>query len=269
MHLGRNKLPDHLRKEEIILEPDHIPDGSKKIGQIETEQLECIPAELYIKKYIRPKYLLPTEKTIESTIIIADLPTQPIDKCMAGSGLLAQLIIDKYTDHLPLHRQMQRFDRSGVKLPYSTISEWVSAMCKPITPLYDALVAETFKGGYIQADETPCPVLDKDKKGKTHRGFYWLYQDCINKLVIFDYQEGRNKAGPATMLKSFTGILQTDGDSAYDGIAEQQKITLIHCMAHARRYFVEALDNDKQRAEYALDLIQQLYIIERIVLNSY
>lgn len=166
VHPGRNKLPDHLRREEVILEPDHIPVGSKKIGQIETELLECIPAELYIKKYIRPKYLLPAEGAIESTIIIADLPAQPIDKCMAGPGLLTQLIIDKYTDHLPLHRQMQRFERSGVKLPYSTISEWVSATCKLITPLYDALVVETLKGGYIQADETPCPVLDKDKKVK-------------------------------------------------------------------------------------------------------
>ena len=109
----------------------------------------------------------------------------------------------------------------------------------------------------------PCPVLDKDKKGKTHRGFYWLYQDCIRKLVIFDYQEGRNKEGPSAMLENFKGILQTDGYGVYDEIAEKKGITLIHCMAHARRYFIEAIDSDKDRAEYALDLIQQLYIIEK------
>lgn len=263
VHPGRTKLPAHLRREEIILEPGHIPVGSKKIGQLETEQLECIPAELYVKKYIRPKYLLPADDDTESNIIIADLPPQPINKCIAGPTLLSQLVIDKYVDHLPLHRQMQRFERAGVKLPYSTISDWVAATSGLISPLYEALVKQVLQSGYLQADETPCPVLDKDKKGKTHRGFYWIYQDCINKLVVFDYQEGRNKEGPSSMLENYRGILQTDGYGVYDDIAEKKGITLIHCMAHARRYFIEALDSDKYRAEYALDLIQQLYIIEK------
>ncbi|SDF01071.1 Transposase [Chitinophaga filiformis] len=263
VHPGRAKLPEHLRREEIILEPDNIPEGSKKIGQLETEQLECIPAELYVKKYIRPKYLLPGGSETECDIIIADLPPQPIDKCIAGPGLLSQLIIDKYVDHLPLHRQMQRFERAGVKLPYSTISDWVAGASSLIRPLYDALVKQTLDSGYLQADETPCPVLDKEKKGKTHRGYYWLYQDCINRLVVFDYQEGRNKEGPSTMLENFKGILQTDGFGVYDDIAESKGISLIHCMAHARRYFIEAMDSDKNRAEHALNLIQQLYIIER------
>ncbi|PWV44535.1 IS66 family transposase [Chitinophaga sp. S165] len=229
----------------------------------ETEQLECVPAELYVKKYIRPKYLLPDGNEIESNIIIADLPAQPIDKCIAGPSLLSQLVIDKYVDHLPLHRQMQRFERAGVKLPYSTISDWVSATSKLIAPLYEALVKQTLASRYLQADETPCPVLDRDKNGKTHRGFYWIYQDSINKLVVFDYQEGRNKEGPSQMLDNFDGILQTDGYGVYDDIAGKKGITLIHCMAHARRYFIEAQDTDEDRAMHALDLIQQLYIIEK------
>lgn len=263
-HPGRTKLPEHLRREEIIIEPDHIPAGSKRIGQEETEQLECVPAELYVKKYIRPKYLVAADKvSLATEIIIADLPAQPIDKCIAGPGLLTHIIIEKYCDHLPLHRQMQRFERSGVKIPYSTITDWVSAASSLITPLYQALIRETLKTDYLQADETPCAVLDKDKKGKTHRGFYWLYQDPVNKLVVFDYQEGRNKEGPSTMLEHFKGTLQTDGFSVYDGIAEQKGIPLIHCLAHARRYFVEAIDNDRTRAEYVLGKIQLLYQIER------
>lgn len=107
------------------------------------------------------------------------------------------------------------------------------------------------------------PVLDKEKKGSTHRGFFWVYQDSISKLVIFDYQEGRNKEGPTQMLSSFKGTIQTDGYLTYDSIAEKNGITLIHCMAHARRYFVDALDNDSERAEYALNKIQQLYAIEQ------
>jgi hypothetical protein len=158
---------------------------------------------------------------------------------------------------------MQRFERAGVKLPYSTISDWVSATSGLIAPLYEALVKQVLQAAYVQADETPCPVLDKDKKGKTHRGFFFLYQDPIAKLVVFDYREGRNKEGPSTMLENFTGVLQTDGFGVYDEIAEKKGITLIHCMAHARRYFIDAMDSDKDRAEYALDLIQQLYIIEK------
>lgn len=153
VHPGRSKLPEQLRREDIILEPDHVPADSKKMGQVETKQLECVPAELYVKRYIRPKYLLPSTDATESNIIIADLPSQPIDKCIAGPGLLSQLVIDKYVDHLPLHRQMQRSERTGVKLPYSTISDWVAGTCGLITPLYEMLVKQTLASGYLQADD--------------------------------------------------------------------------------------------------------------------
>jgi hypothetical protein len=186
----------------------------------------------------------------------------PLPKCIAGPGLLAQMIIDKYVDHLPLHRQMQRFDRAGVKLPYSTLTDWVGAAANLITPLYDALVSQVFSSNYIQCDESPMPVLDKDKKGKTHRGYFWAYQDSSNILVIFDYQEGRNKEGPTKMLASYKGTIQTDGYQIYDAIAESKGITLIHCMAHARRYFVNAPDHDRIRSEHALLQIQQRYKIE-------
>uniref|UniRef100_UPI001C304FFC IS66 family transposase n=1 Tax=Chitinophaga sp. GbtcB8 TaxID=2824753 RepID=UPI001C304FFC len=220
-HPGRHKLPDHLRREEIIIEPAHIPAGSKKIGQLETEVLEYKAAELYVKKYIRYKYLTPQgDPSIDTSIITAALPSAPIPKCIAGPGLLAQMIIDKFVDHLPLHRQMQRFERAGVKLPYSTLTDWVGAAAKLIIPLYEALVQQVLSSEYIQCDETPIPVLDKDKKGATHRGFFWCYQDSINKLVIFDYQEGRNKEGPSRMLADYKGTIQTDGYQVYDTIAE-------------------------------------------------
>jgi len=137
------------------------------------------------------------------------------------------MIIDKYIDYLPLHRQMQRLDRSGVKLPYSTLTDWVGAAANLITPLYDALVSHVFSSNYIQCDENPMPVLDKDKKGKTHRGYFWAYQDSINKLVIFNYQEGRNKEGPTAMLSDYKGTIQTDGYQIYDAIAESKGINLI------------------------------------------
>jgi hypothetical protein len=106
-------------------------------------------------------------------------------------------------------------------------------------------------------------VLDRKKEGETHRGYYWVYQNSINKLVLFDYQEGRGREGPSEILKDFSGYLQTDGYVGYEVFAKRPGVTLIHCMAHARRMFHEALDNNKELAEYALKQIQLLYAIEK------
>ena len=258
-HPGRSKLPEILRREEIIIEPVADITGCKKMGEEITEVLEYQPGELYVKQYRRIKYARPGGEGV----LIGELPVRPVEKAMAGPGLLAQVVIDKYADHLPLYRQMQRFERNGIKLPYSTLTDWVSATCKLIAPLYEALKAEVLQPGYLHADETPIKVLDKDKKGETHRGYYWVYHSSIKKLVLFDYREGRSREGPSEILKNFTGYLQTDGYNAYDIFDGQNQIRHIHCMAHARRMFNDALDNDKSMAEYAMGQIQQLYAIER------
>ena len=263
VHPGRSPLPANLRREEIILEPVSIPDGSKKIGEEVTEELEYEPGELFVRKYVRPKYAVPqSHLTLNTEIIIAPMPVRPIEKAIAGPGLLAQVVIDKYTDHLPLHRQMQRFDRAGVKLAYSTLTDWVSATCKLINPLYEALKAEILQSGYIHADETVIKVLDNDKKGKTHRGYYWVYNNSPGKLVFFDYQESRGREAPEGILTEYKGYLQTDGYQVYEPYGDKPGITLLHCMAHARRYFSEAR-YDAVRADYVLEQIQQLYAIER------
>lgn len=258
-HPGRMKLPESLRREQIIIEPAADITGCKKMGEEITEVLEYQPGELYVKQYRRNKYARPGGEGV----LIGELPVRPVEKAMAGPGLLAQVVIDKYADHLPLYRQMQRFERSGIKLPYSTLTDWVSATCKLIAPLYEALKAEVLQSNYLHADETPIKVLDKDKKGETHRGYYCVYHNSIKKLVLFDYREGRSREGPSEILKNFTGYLQTDGYNAYDVFDKQNQIRHIHCMAHARRMFNEALDNDKTRAEYAMGQIQQLYALER------
>jgi transposase len=260
-HPGRTKLPGSLRREEIIIEPLSDITGCKKMGEEITEVLEYQPGELYVKQYRRMKYAKPGN----SGVVIGDLPVRPLEKAMAGEGLLAQIVIDKYVDHLPLHRQMQRFERTGIKLPYSTLTDWVSATCRLIEPLFAALKKEVLQSPYLHADETPIKVMDKDKKGETHRGYYWVYQNSIDKIVFFDYQEGRGREGPMEILENFQGYLQTDGYNVYDAFDKKQNITLLHCMAHARRMFNEALDNDRSRAEHALGEIQKLYTIERII----
>lgn len=258
-HPGRMKLPDTLRREEIIIEPTEDITGYKKMGEQITEVLEYQPGELYVKKFIRNKYASQNKEGV----LIGELPARPIEKAMAGVGLLAQIVIDKYVDHLPLYRQMQRFERNGVKLSYSTLTDWVSGTCKLITPLFDALKKEVLQSQYLHVDETPIKVMSKEKSGETHRGYYWVYQNSIDKIVFFDYQEGRGREGPMEVLENFKGYLQTDGYSVYDIFEKQNGITLIHCMAHARRMFNEALNNDKAIAEYAMQQIQKLYAIER------
>jgi transposase len=259
VHPGRMKLPEHLRREEIIIEPAEDITGLRKMGEEITEVLEWEPGELFVKKYVRIKYAKPDNEGV----LIGKLPSRPLEKAMAGAGLLAQIVIDKYVDHLPLHRQMQRFERGGVKLPYSTLTDWVSSTCKLIEPLYEALKKEVLQSTYLHADETPIKVLDKDKKGQTHRGYYWVYQNSIDKIVFFDYQPGRGREGPVNILENFRGYLQTDGYSAYEIFDKRTGITLMHCMAHARRMFNEALDNDEARACYALEQMAKLYAIER------
>ena len=264
VHPGRSPLPAHLRRVETILEPAAIPQGSKKIGEEITEELEYEPGELYVKKYVRPKYATPQQgQSTNTEIIIALMPVRPIEKAIAGAGLLAQVVIDKYVDHLPLYRQMQRFDRAGVKIAYSTLTDWVSATCTLIDPLYRALKLEVLQSGYLHADETPIKVLDNNKKGKAHRGYFWVYNHSPGKMVFFDYQEGRGESGPQGILKEYKGYLQTDGYQVYDAFDKREEIILLHCMAHARRYFIEAVNNDADRANYALERFQQLYAIER------
>lgn len=264
VHPGRSPLPAHLRREQIILEPQIIPEGSRKIGEEITEELEYEPGELFVKKYIRPKYATPQPpQSAKSEIIIAPVPDRPIDKAIAGPGLLAQIVIDKYADHLPLYRQQQRFARNGVQLPDATVSGWITAVCQLLMPLYNALKLEILKSGYIHADETTIKVLDSSKKGTTHRGYFWVYNNSPGRLVLFDYQDGRSAEAPKELLNDFKGYLQTDGYSVYEDYDRREGITLLQCMAHARRKFFDAQKNDAARSTYALEQIQQLYAIER------
>ena len=263
-HPGRLPLPDHLPVEEIIIEPSEDTSLMKCIGKEVTDQLELIPAKLFIKRYIRPKYIkAEDEESLTHKGVIADLPVFPIEKGMAGPGLLAQIMIDKFVDHLPIYRQIQRFKREGIRIPSSTINGWQEAVCNLLEPLYDTLKHRVLSQGYLQVDETPIRVLDKSKKGKTHRGYYWVYYSPLEKTVLFDYRDGRSREGPSKLLKNFKGYLQTDGYKVYDMFAEKKDITLLNCMAHARRGFEKALDYDKTNAEYAMSMFQKLYDVER------
>lgn len=263
-HPGRLSLPDHLPVEEVVIEPDEDTTGMKCIGKEVTDQLELVPAKLFIKRYIRPKYIKSEDnELLTHKGVIADLPVFPIEKGIAGPGLLSQVMIDKFVDHLPIYRQIERFKREGVKIPSSTINGWQEAVCNLLGPLYDSLKHRVLSQGYLQVDETPIQVLDRSKKGKTHRGYHWVYYSPLEKTVLFDYRDGRSREGPQKLLGNFTGYLQTDGYKVYDYFASKKNITHLSCMAHARRGFEKALDYDKPHAEYAMGMFQKIYAVER------
>ena len=268
LHPGRNPLPEHLERREQIIEPADDTTLLKKIGEEITEELEYEPGKLFVNKIVRPKYAKPGGEGV----LIAPMIERPLPKAIAGPGLLAQIIIDKYVDHLPLHRQMERFKRDDVNIAYSTLTDMVSGTCALITPLYEALKNYTLRLDYLHADETPIKVLDKDKKGQAslsgrqaHRGYFWVYHSSVEKLVLFDYQHGRGREGPQQILENFKGFLQTDGYSVYNFFKEKEDVTVLHCMAHARRMFYEAQGNDASRAAYALEQFAKLYAIERSI----
>ncbi len=258
---GRQSLPSHLPRKDVILEPEEDVSRLKKIGEEITEELEYKPGKLYVKRYIRPKYIDPAKEKIS----IAQMPSRPLEKYIAGPGLLAHIIISKYVDHLPIYRQQQIFKREKVDLPRSTMDNWLKDLGTLFAPLYEAQKKRMISKDYLMADETTIKILDKKKKGKTHTGYFWVYYSPLDNEVYFDYQQGRGRAGPADFLTDYQGALQSDGYAVYDRFDLETGITLLGCMAHARRKFYDARDNDRKRSEWMLASIQQLYEIESLV----
>jgi len=182
----RMPLPSHLPRVEEIIEPKEDITNARKIGEEITEILEYAPGRLYVKKIIRPKYIIEQKEKHESTITIGELPSMPIPRGNAGPGLLAHIIISKYVDHLPFYRQIQQFKRQDVEIASSTINDWFNASCRLLQPLYDKLIEEVLNTDYLMADETPIPVLTDDKPGATHKGYLWVYYSPLHRMVLFD-----------------------------------------------------------------------------------
>ncbi|MBA2630341.1 MAG: IS66 family transposase [Thermoleophilaceae bacterium] len=258
-HKGRNGLPENLRREEQIINPDGIDLATaKKLGEDVSETLAYKPCELFVKKVVRPRLLDITTHRIFQ----APAPERSFERSNVDTSLVAQVIVEKYVDHLPLYRQLNRYLRLGVSISDSTMGDWLTTASKLLLPLYQAHALQVLSSGYLHADETIIKVLDNDKKQATHQGYYWVYQCHEQKLVLFDYRTGRGCQGPQSILENYQGYLQTDGYGAYDDFANKAGIILLGCMAHARRKFSQALSNNN-KAAYVLTEIQKLYAIER------
>lgn len=266
-HSGRSPLPKHLSVEEIVIEPSEDTTDMVLMGQDVSDSLQYVPSRFYIQRIIRPKYIRKPVGNVDNTPVfaIAALPQSGFAKCMAGSGLIAQILIDKFWDHLPLYRQQQRFKREGLDIAPSTIDHWVKLGMQRLDLLYEYQKTLVLGSAYLQIDETTIKVLDhRNKKGATHQGYLWAYHDPLGRQTFFKYEPTRAGAYPTAMLKDFKGYIQTDGYSGYGAVSQKQDIVHLACWAHARRKFEEALAQDKAWAEPAMLLIQELYAVERL-----
>lgn len=269
-HPVRQELPPHLPREVIDLHPGGC-DSGMEIGKPEvTEVLEYKPGKLHVIQYRRHKYKIVDVKG-EEKIVIPDLPGRGIDKGLAGPGLISHVITDKYLDHTPLYRQSQQFAREEIDLPRSTLCGWIGQCYDLLQALDLVLQKEVVKSSYLQVDESSIRVLTKTKEKKSIKGCMQVYHAVEEQLVWFRYTRTKEQANLIDILKEFRGNLQVDGNVSYDEFKKIEndkrkypQITVSHCMAHARRYFEKALDNDKERASHVLAEIRKLYEIERL-----
>ena len=266
-HPGRASLPSHLPVEEIEIYPEGDLSDKVCIGTETTDVLDYVPGYFKIKRYIRYKYA--TKDKDNTQISIGLLPDRTIERGIPSEGLISTILVDKYVDHLPLYRQKQRFSRENIEIASSTIEGWAAQGMEALKPLYEKLIMDIKNEGYLQVDETTIQVLDKNKKGKTFQGYYWVYHAPISKLVMFDYNPGRSGEYTLPILGDFKGYLQTDGFAGYNRYEKKSDVTHLGCWAHARREFEKALSNDKAKATHVLVEIQKLYAIERLAKEQY
>lgn len=240
-------------------------DERQEIGVEATKQFDYKPAEVFVIEHQRVKYAC---KCCEGQVAIAPKPPQPIDKGWPGPGLLAQIVVDKYQDHIPLHRSEQRseqrFERLGAPLPRSTMCDWMAACALLLTPLCQLLKQWLLQSKVLHTDDTTVPV--RDQTLNSHRyGRLWAYiGDAIHPGIVFDYTTTHARDGPAAFLQTFEGFLQADAYGAYDGIytGSDGKIVEVGCWAHARNKFADAESTDPERVLAAKAWVRKLYDAE-------
>ena len=271
---GRKPLPADLPRERV--EHDVAPEekvcaccGEEKqrIGETVTEQLEYVPASLYVIEHAQLKYAC---KACQEGVVVGGKPAQPIEKSLAGPGLLAHVITSKYCDHLPLHRQEGILKRHGVDLSRKTLCDWVIRSAFVLEPVVEAMTARVLQSKVIHTDDTPVQVQDPEKKRATRKACLWPYVgDEDQPYTVFDYTPGRGREGPETFLRDYIGekgcprYIQCDAYAGYNGLfAKDRHVLEVACWAHARRKYDEAKTSDPVRAHRALLQIKEFYKIE-------
>jgi transposase len=262
------RLPDNLPVVEEIIDPEPVkaqPENWRQIGQEVTEQLDYEPGRFLKRRTVRRTFVHRTEP--DRAPVTAALPACLQERGLAAPGLLAQVLVSKYCDHLPLYRQEQIFaQRHRLKLPRQTLARWVELAADWLHPIYQQIQTGVLAGGYVQIDETPIEYLEPGN-GKTKQGYLWTV--CRpGKDVFFWWNTSRAAACLDEIVPAaFQGTVQCDGYPAYPCFAQSREgaIILAGCWAHTRRAFHEAREQSPRISGWFLRQIQNLYRIESVL----
>lgn len=268
---ARRSLPAELPRETETIAPNHdaCPDcGGKlrQLGEDVSETLEYVPARFKVVRTVRPKLSCAGC----SRIVQEPAPHRPIERGLAGPGLLAHVLVSKYADHLPLYRQSEIYAREGVELDRSTLADWVGGASRTLRPLIDELKKYVLSAEKLHGDDVPVPVLEPGN-GKTKTGRLWTYVrddrpagSEVPSAVWFSYSPDRKGEHPAAHLKNYRGILQADGYAGFNRLYENGGIFEAACWAHVRRKFHDLYQaHQSPVAKEALERIARLYGIEK------
>lgn len=269
---GRNRLPEHLPVERIELHPPEslrtcvcCGKAMRSIGEETSEHLDYRPSSLVRVQTARMKYACECERggvVVPSRSDGAAVPV--IERGLAGPGLLAHVVVEKYADHLPLNRLEERFAREGVHLAKSTLCDWVSQVADLLSPIADAMGKAMLGAHRIHTDDTGIAVL---AKGGTQKGHVWTYV-ADDAHVVFRFTPRRKSDGPREFLRGYRGYVQADAANLYDRLygngSGDGGAVEVGYWAHARRRFVEAQLTDKERALIGLGFIKKLYEADRV-----
>ena len=279
----RQPLPKDLPRVDVVHDLDasdkvcpHDGTALKCIGSEDTEQFDIVPAKVQVLRHQRLKYVCPC---CDKHIVTAPMTAQPIPKSQASPGLLAFVATAKYIDGLPLHRQVAQFKRLGFERSTATLSRWMIKSGALSQPLVNLLREELVSQHYVHMDETTVQVLNEAGKAAQSTSYMWAQCSGLPErpIVLFDYDASRSGQVPLRLLEGFKGYLHTDAYAGYNAVIKAQGLTQVLCMAHARRYFTDALKADginpkklplkpgksARWAIKALGFIKTLYIIER------
>jgi transposase len=265
---GRQQLPKSLKRQRVVFDLaehekqcPHCQGNLKRIGEEISERLEYVPASMLVIEEACQKYVCGNG----CTIVTAVKPMAPIEKGLPGPGLLAHVVVSKYGDHLPLHRQEAIFQRQGVTLSRKTMCDWMGRCADLVSPVFDRMKGIVLGSKVVQTDDTPVNVLDPSLP-KTRTGRIWTYVgDRDHPYTVYDYTPTRSRDGPDAFMKEFHGFLQADAYSGYDELYRDRSRNIIEiaCWAHARRRFFEARSSDLMRSTVVLAYIRLLYDVER------
>lgn len=261
---GRKPLPEKLPRVDVEVLPPEVQekgtDAFVRIGEDVTETVERRPASLVVVRTHKPKFVAKErERNVETKVLQAPPPELPIDRAIAGPGLLADTIVRRWQDHLPLHRLERIYGREGLDLARSTICGWHEALAGLVKPLVDAMWADARGAPYLCTDATGVLVQARDK---CRRGHFWVVI-APGRHVLFAYTAKHDGAAVDELLAGYQGYLVADAATVFDHLYERGTVIEVGCWAHARRYWFKALDTDPERARKALAFIGGLFGVER------